>query len=287
MSYYQIKILTRTPNSPNTEAGGEMNLSEEQVKIIINQYENEESMFIGGRWVKVNDLEHIEIRVTPQRLNSDTISLASSYPNVTRRFIKSPPRKEVKSENKKTLKVEQSKDIFIVHGTDFTPVKELNAIIQEAGLNPIVLHEQASKGMTIIEKLEKYSNVGFAFIILTPDDIGVGKQEGRKMMASVVGKDSLTAEEYIEWSKNSLNVSNMLWKFYGMFKDRARQNVVLEFGYFMGKLGRERICCLYKGDIELPSDMHGICYVPFKDSINEAKPMILQELREAGYEIRA
>jgi len=287
MSYYQIKILTRTPNSPNTEAGGEMNLSEEQVKIIINQYENEESMFIGGRWVKVNDLEHIEIRVTPQRLNSDTISLASSYPNVTRRFIKSPPRKEVKSENKKTLKVEQSKDIFIVHGTDFTPVKELNAIIQEAGLNPIVLHEQASKGMTIIEKLEKYSNVGFAFIILTPDDIGVGKQEGKNMMASVVGKDSLTAEEYIEWSKNSLNVSNMLWKFYGMFKDRARQNVVLEFGYFMGKLGRERICCLYKGDIELPSDMHGICYVPFKDSINEAKPMILQELREAGYEIRA
>ena len=286
MSYYQIKILTRTPNSPNTEAGGEMNLSEEQVKIIINQYENEESMFIGGRWVKVNDLEHIEIRVTPQRLNSDTISLASSYPNVTRRFIKSPPRKEVKSENKKTLKVEQSKDIFIVHGTDFTPVKELNAIIQEAGLNPIVLHEQASKGMTIIEKLEKYSNVGFAFIILTPDDIGVGKQEGRKMMASVVGKDSLTAEEYIEWSKNSLNVSNMLWKFYNMFRDRARQNVVLEFGYFIGKLSRERICCLYKRDIELPSDMSGVCYVPFKDSINEAKPMILKELREAGYEIR-
>ena len=212
----------------------------------------------------------------------DVAAIVSTGKDVTHEFIRDL------SLSKKTEPSEPRKEgVFIVHGTDFIPVKELRAILEEAGLSPIVLHEQPSKGMTLIEKLEKYSNVGFAFIILTPDDIGVGKQEGKNMMASVVGKDSLTAEEYIEWSKNSLNVSNMLWKFYGMFKDRARQNVVLEFGYFMGKLGRERICCLYKGDIELPSDMHGICYVPFKDSINEAKPMILQELREAGYEIRA
>jgi len=61
--------------------------------------------------------------------------------------------------------------------------------------------------------------------------------------------------------------------------------VILEFGYFIGLLGREKVCCLYKGNVELPSDMQGIVYVPFNESINEAKGMILKELSEAGYEI--
>jgi len=61
--------------------------------------------------------------------------------------------------------------------------------------------------------------------------------------------------------------------------------VILEFCYFIGLLGREKVCCLYKGNVELPSDMQGIVYVPFNESINEAKGMILKELSEAGYEI--
>ena len=65
---------------------------------------------------------------------------------------------------------------------------------------------------------------------------------------------------------------------------RARQNVVLEFGYFMGLLGRDKVCCLYKGDIELPSDMHGIVYVPFKESVNEVSDKIIKELKAADYE---
>ena len=54
---------------------------------------------------------------------------------------------------------------------------------------------------------------------------------------------------------------------------------------FMGLLGRDRVCCLYKGDVELPSDMHGIVYIPFKESVNEVRDRIIKELEEAGYEI--
>jgi predicted nucleotide-binding protein len=60
--------------------------------------------------------------------------------------------------------------------------------------------------------------------------------------------------------------------------------VVLEFGYFMGRLNRDRVCCLYKGNIELPSDMHGICYLHFNNSVNEIKQIILKELKAVGYD---
>lgn len=141
--------------------------------------------------------------------------------------------------------------------------------------------------MTLIEKLEKHSDVGFAFIILTPDDLGVGKNEVRKLWSSAIGKEDYTVDDYRKWSKtNPMDVITALDKMMGSLRERARQNVVLEFGYFMGRLSREKICCLYKGDIELPSDMHGICYVHFSDSVNEVKEMILKELREAGYEVK-
>jgi predicted nucleotide-binding protein len=53
----------------------------------------------------------------------------------------------------------------------------------------------------------------------------------------------------------------------------------------MGLLNRDRVCCLYAGDIELPSDMDGIVYVPFKDSVNEAREKIRRELISAGFEL--
>jgi len=67
---------------------------------------------------------------------------------------------------------------------------------------------------------------------------------------------------------------------------RARQNVILEFGYFMGLLGRNRVCCLYKGEVELPSDMSGIAYIPFKESVDEVRDKIVKELKAADYKIK-
>jgi predicted nucleotide-binding protein len=156
-----------------------------------------------------------------------------------------------------------SKDIFIIHGRDHRPIKELKAMLSEFGLNPVVLKEKPSGSMTIIEKLERYSqDIGFAFVVSTPDD---------------------ALFPAVKLSDNQYEVR------LGPPIFRTRQNVILEFGYFVAKLGRLRVCCLYKGATELPydmpSDMHGIVYIPFKESVDEARDMIVKELKAAGYEI--
>jgi len=144
-----------------------------------------------------------------------------------------------------------SNRIFIVHGHDASSKEELARILEKLGLTPVILHEQPQKGRVLIEKLEDHtSDVDYAFVLLTPDDVG----------------SPLNAKP--EQSRS-----------------RARQNVIFEFGYLMGKLGRERICCLYTGDIELPSDLEGIVYVPFEKSVHGAYEKIVTELRAAGYKL--
>ena len=106
----------------------------------------------------------------------------------------------------------------------------------------------ASGGGTIIEKLERCSDVDFAVVLLTPDDVGA-----------------------VATSKEQLN-------------SRARQNVILELGYFIGKIGRTHVCVLLKGDIELPSDMLGVVYVSMND-VDGWHLRLGKELRSAGFEI--
>jgi predicted nucleotide-binding protein len=172
-----------------------------------------------------------------------------------------------------------SKNIFIVHGRDHKPMKELKTMLKEFGLKPIILHEQPSGSRTIVEKLEKYSDVGYAFVILTPDDRGCSKSVIRKTSEEV-------SHSYAQNQDLNKAVRSLLAERMKALEHRSRQNVILEFGYFIGKLGRDRVCCLYKGDVELPSDMHGIVYIPFKESVNEVKEKIIKELKAAGYEMK-
>lgn len=143
-----------------------------------------------------------------------------------------------------------SKNIFVVHGHDSQAKSDLALILTRLGFNPIVLHEQPNEGMTLIEKLEKYSDVGYAFILLTPDDVGNKKDNKGSMLP------------------------------------RARQNVVFEFGLFVGKLKRNRVCCLLTGDVEKPSDLEGLVYLPFNLSVHEIQLDIVKELRAAGYNVK-
>jgi predicted nucleotide-binding protein len=154
------------------------------------------------------------------------------------------------------------KEIFISHGKDFESLKELKEILIEFGFTPIVLSEQPSMGKTVMEKLEAYSDVGFVFVILTPDDLGGFVELGSK------------------WSR-----PQRLRKFLKKARNRPRQNVILEFGYFVGKLGRDRVACLLKKPVEQPSDMQGTVYLTFKESLKEIKTEILKELTAGGYEI--
>jgi predicted nucleotide-binding protein len=140
--------------------------------------------------------------------------------------------------------------VFIVHGRDNEAKQEVSRFIERLGLVAIILHEQASSGMTIIEKIEHYSNdADFALVLYTPCDHGRGVHES--------------------------NIPP---------KNRARQNVVFEHGYLMAKLGRENVCSLVKGEIETPNDISGVVYVPL-DELGAWKNEVAKELKACGYAI--
>ncbi|UFS87295.1 nucleotide-binding protein [Bradyrhizobium daqingense] len=143
-----------------------------------------------------------------------------------------------------------SDDVFIVHGRDEAAKETVARVIQRAGLKPVILHEQPNNGKTIIEKFEKHGTAaGFAVVIATPDDVG--------------GLAVLPPAE-------------------PQLSPRARQNVIGEMFWFAGKLGRDRVCALVKGDIEMPSDFAGVVYTPM-DPHGGWKGRLLQELNAAGY----
>lgn len=146
-----------------------------------------------------------------------------------------------------------SNKVFIVHGHDDKSKSELEIFLTEIGLEPIVLHRKPDEGQTIIEKFEKHSDVGYAFILLTPDEIAYLAIEETKL-------DNDRKKEM-----------------------RARPNVIFEFGFFVGRLGRRRVCCLYKGDVALPSDVGGLLYKKFNNSIEEVAYNITKELKACGY----
>jgi predicted nucleotide-binding protein len=168
--------------------------------------------------------------------------------------------------------------VFIVHGRDHAPMKELKTMLYDFGLNPIVLHEEASGGLTLPEKLERHAkDVGYAFAILTPDDVGCLETEAKKHKSELLPKYVITPR---------FNVEDEIEGFFKELKPRARQNVIFEMGYFWGLLERQRVCCLLKGDVEKPSDIEGIVYIPFKESVEEIRLKIMKELKAADYEIK-
>lgn len=138
-----------------------------------------------------------------------------------------------------------SNKVFVVHGHDNAAKESTARFLEKIGLQPIILHEQPSSGRTVIEKFENYaSDIAFAVVLLTPDDIGgVATQPSSQ-------------------------------------KSRARQNVVLELGYFMGRLGRLRVCALHKGGVELPSDYQGVLYIDM-DAAGAWKAKLAQEFVQA------
>ncbi|NOT03980.1 MAG: nucleotide-binding protein [Anaerolineales bacterium] len=145
-------------------------------------------------------------------------------------------------------KIKLTDQAFIVHGHNEALKESVARFIERLGIKAIILHEQPNSGMTIIEKFEAHSSVGFAIILLTADDIG----------GSVLKKDNLHT--------------------------RARQNVIFELGYFFGKLGRNRVCAIYEDGVELPSDINGVVYLPL-DSAGAWKFRLAKEIKHAGMSV--
>lgn len=138
--------------------------------------------------------------------------------------------------------------IFLVHGHDAATKLGVARFLERLGLEPIILHEQANEGKTIIEKFEVHSAVDFAVVLLTPDDMGYP-----------LDKPELT-------------------------QPRARQNVIMELGFFLGSLGRGKVAVLYKKGVEIPSDYQGVAFI----SLDESDGWHLQlarELKKAGLNV--
>lgn len=146
-----------------------------------------------------------------------------------------------------TTDLDMSK-VFIVHGHDEEAKAKTARFIENLGFEAIILHEKASSSMTIIEKIENYSDVGFGIVLYTPCDIG-GKQ---------IDEPELSP--------------------------RARQNVVFEHGFLIGKIGRSNVCALVKGNVEIPNDISGVVYVQM-DNAEAWKYTIAKEMREIGYNV--
>ena len=142
-----------------------------------------------------------------------------------------------------------SLDVFVVHGREESKREAVARFLEKLNLRPVILHEQPSLGRTLIEKLEGQASVGFAVVILTGDDRGGP----------------------IEQATDAV-------------QPRARQNVVFEHGYFIGRLGRKRVCALYQEGVELPSDFAGVVYIPL-DNGGGWRILLARELKEAGLPI--
>lgn len=128
---------------------------------------------------------------------------------------------------------EASSHVFLVHGRQRDSADVVARFVSQLGLEPVILDEQANEGRTILEKLEANAeDVGFAIVLLQADDYGRGPDEG-------------------EWPDGP---------------NRARQNVILELGFFVGKIGRARVAALVEPSVEQPSDILGLAYIAFDNS---------------------
>lgn len=145
------------------------------------------------------------------------------------------------------LVIPLTKKIFIVHGHDGEARETVARFLGNIGFEPIILHEQANRGRTVIEKVEANADVSFAVVLLTPDDLGRGVKDTD-------------------------------------LEPRARQNVLLELGYFIGKLGRDKVCALKRGTVEIPSDFAGVVWEAMDDN-GGWKQRLARELQAAGHTI--
>lgn len=146
----------------------------------------------------------------------------------------------------------RTRRIFVVHGHDTQLKDSVARLVERLGFEAVILHEQENRGRTILQKfLDESDDAVFAIVILTPDDVGAVKSDQPAL------------------------------------HPRARQNVVFEFGYFVGKIGRSCVVALHYGDVELPSDLHGLLYIPVHRNNDEWKLALVREMKAAGLEADA
>ncbi|EOV0100803.1 TIR domain-containing protein [Vibrio parahaemolyticus] len=200
--------------------------------------------------LRKNNLENLNGFVGFIRANIKSLVEFNNCNSSKRDVIKVVPDKKLKKDtnfgNSKIEIYNMNNKVFIVHGHDELAKLTLARFLEQLGLEPIILHEKASSSKTIIEKIESYSDVGYAIVLYTPCDSGA--------------------------------------KIDSELMPRARQNVVFEHGYFIGKLGRSKVTALVKGTLETPNDISGVVYIDL-DERGAWKNDVAKELNAAGYSL--
>jgi predicted nucleotide-binding protein len=280
--YYHVRI-TQKSNVSHDEV--KLDLTEEQLRDrFVGPYERGEPIIVNGKTIPPDDIDRIRIAVSktdsaPLIAEARARDAASSVVviggpsleweaadlarDVTDEWIRGAPGHLARSRRDETSvvltipteakvqKAPPSKKVFVVHGHDHALKADLEVFLKDVGLQPILLHREPDEGRTLLEKFEHHADVAYVIVLLTPDDIGYPVSE--------LGKhDSEPTLEY-----------------------RARQNVIFELGFFAGKLGRSRVCCIYKRGVTLPSDLAGFVYKEIKDSIEEVGYTLIKEFRAA------
>jgi len=193
----------------------------------INIFEEQYFAFESGKTSMINVLEEA---IKDIELDEELSFITSTLPLDTK--ITEPTK---------------SNKVFIVHGHDDGLKNDVARFVEKLGFEAIILHEQANAGNTIIEKIEKNSDVGFAIVLYTPCDEGKPKSSEQ-------------------------------------LRNRARQNVVFEHGFFIAKLGRANVVALHKGeDLELPNDISGVVYIKYESGA--WKYEIAKEMVSSGYDV--
>lgn len=265
MPYYHVLIETNEPSEEYYDLD-KTDLSEIKQEVILPYMEGLNFIF-DGYFLNQTKIKRIVIKE----------SACTSEEYADREWMKSPPELRMyispehivwrneyttditksifkeckgllqKATSKSKISMDKSK-VFIVHGHDNAAKEAVARFVEKIGFEAIILNEQASSGKTIIEKIEEYTNVGFGIVLYTPCDVGGSQEE-----------------------KDQLN-------------PRARQNVVFEQGYLMGKIGRKNVCALVKGDIEKPTDISGVVYIPM-DEGDSWKLAVAKEMKKSGYDV--
>jgi len=242
---------------------------DEIVSLVVRPYLNREQVFIDGRHLERDEIKSVKVKQSEKSLGvlvdeayarhtgmgflvplSEPGMLSSTdvVQDITIDVMKSVGSILPSAGTSAAVTKTTNKRVFIVHGRDDLAKNEAARLVEQLGLEAIILHEQANAGGTIIEKIEAHTDVGFAIVLYTACDVG-----------GLVGD------------------SNNL-------KSRARQNVVFEHGYLTGRLSRQRVCALVKGDVELPNDISGLVYIPM-DVAGAWRLQVAKELRVAGFPV--
>lgn len=211
------------------------------------QYDNQSWDHFYSQDIVADYKKQIQRQITQMESDIEKVGLMECVAEVQ-------PQKVVATFKKPT------NDIFIVHGHNEEMKQTVARIVTKLGLNPIILHEQANEGKTIIDKFESNAeNINFAIILLSGDDLA----------ASVRDLEGVQKDEVVE-----------------RLEKRARQNVVFEMGYFAGRLGGSHMFYLLQDGVAKPGDLDGLVYTPY-DVAGAWKIGLVKELKACGYNVDA